>query len=304
MLRYATRRVAQGAFVVVGVLFVVFFVTRVIGDPVALMLPLEATAEQRAALRDSLGFSAPLYQQFVTFLGDAVRGDLGNSLRHNIPALPLVLGRLPATAYLAAVTMLIAIPTAILLGAIAAFKPGSFLDRIINGLSLGGVSVVDFWFGLMLILIFGVTLGWLPSGGYGTAQHVILPALALALRPIGRLSQLTRSAMVEEYAKPYIKMARAKGMPEHRVFFHALKNASIPIITLAGDDIADLAGGTVVIEFVFAWPGLGLLLLQSIGNRDIMLVQATALVIAVLVVLVNLVVDLTYAYLDPKIRYA
>lgn len=297
------RRAVQTAFVLAGVIAAVFFVVRVIGDPVAMMLPLEASPEAREALRAELGLDAPLMQQFWMYLTDIARGDLGNSVRHGIPALPMVLGRLPATIYLAAVTMLLAIPTAVLLGALAAYRPRSLADRAINTLSLGGVSAVDFWVGLMLALLFSVTLGWLPSSGFEGPEYVILPALALALRPVGRLSQLTRSALVEEYGKPYVKMARAKGISERRIFLHIIKNAGIPIVTLAGDDIADLAGGTVVVETVFAWPGLGLLLIQSIGQRDMVLVQATTLVIAVMVIVVNLLVDLTYSYLDPKVSY-
>jgi peptide/nickel transport system permease protein len=297
------RRAVQTAFVLAGVVAAVFFVVRVVGDPVALMLPVEASPEARDALRAELGLDAPVLHQFWAYLTDILRGDLGDSIRHGVPALPLVLGRLPATVYLAAVTMLLALPTAVLLGALAAYRPRSLADRSINVLSLGGVSAVDFWVGLMLALLFSVTLGWLPSSGYEGPEYVILPALALALRPIGRLSQLTRSALIDEYHKPYVKMARSKGISERRIFLHILKNAGIPIVTLAGDDIADLAGGTVVVETVFAWPGLGLLLIQSIGQRDLVLVQATTLVIAVMVIVVNLVVDLSYSYLDPKVKY-
>jgi len=243
--------------------------------------------------------------QFFTFLAGALRGDLGDSFWQKVPALDLVLSRLPATLLLAAATMAIALPSAIMLGALAVLKPGSWADRAVNVASLSGVSIVDFWLGLMLILIFSVQLGWLPTSGYGGVQYIILPAVVLAVSPLGRVAQITRSAMLDEMSKPYIRAARAKGMSRRQAIFrHGLKNAFVPIITMAGDETTSVLNGAVVIEAVFAWPGVGLLLIQAIQRRDLPLIESTVLVIAVLVIVTNVLVDIAYAYLNPRIRYS
>lgn len=286
------------------VLLIIFVISNLIGNPVALMLPTEATAEQRAALADSLGLTGPWYERFGSYLERVLSGTFGQSLWQDIPAMQLVLGRLPVTFYLAGVAFLISVPTAVIMGSVAAFKPRSIIDKVVNVTSLGGVSTVDFWAGLMLIMIFSVGLGWTRTGGFGPGlSYVILPALTLSFRAIGRIAQLTRSAMLDEYSKPYVRMARAKGMPEHRIFLHALKNAAIPVVTLSGDEFNHLLNGAIVVEVVFAWPGIGLLLLQAIERRDLFLIEATIAVIAVLAIVVNLFVDLLYTYLNPKISY-
>jgi len=234
-----------------------------------------------------------------------LRGDFGNSFWQQVPALELVLARLPATLLLAAATMAIALPSAILLGALAVLKPGSWADRLVNVASLSGVSVVDFWLGLMLILIFSVNLGWVPTSGYGGIEYIVLPALVLAASPLGRIAQITRTAMLDEMSKPYIRAARAKGMSRRQAIFrHGLKNAFVPIITMAGDETTSVLNGAVVVEAVFAWPGIGLLLIQAIQRRDLPLIEATVLVVAVLVIVVNMLVDFAYAYLNPRIRYS
>ena len=285
-------------------LAVVFIISNLIGDPVALMLPTEASAAQREALADSLGLSGSWFDRFVNYLQRVFSGTFGISLWQNVPALPLVLNRLPITFYLAGVAIAISLPTAVIMGSIAALKPRSIIDKFVNVASLSGVSTVDFWAGLMLIIIFSVGLGWTRTGGYGPGlEFVLLPALTLSFRAIGRIAQLTRSAMLDEYSKPYIRMARTKGMPEHRIFFHALKNAAIPIVTLSGDEFNHLLNGAIVVEVVFAWPGIGLLLLQAIDRRDLFLIEATVVTIAVLAIVINLLVDLAYTYLNPKISY-
>lgn len=298
------RRLAQGVFVLVGVLAVVFLVGNIIGDPVALMLPETASQAQIDAMRNELGFNDPLREQFMRFVVGAVQGDFGISLWQNVPALPLVLARLPATAYLAAVTIGIAFPVAIALGSIAALKPRSMVDRTVNVLALTGVSVVPFWLGLMLILVFPVMLGIGRTGGFGLSPaYVLLPALSLVFRIVGRLSQLTRSALLDEYSQSYIQLARAKGMPERRVLFHALKNAALPVVTMGGDETIQMANGTVVIETIFAWPGIGFLFIQAINRRDVFVLYACVFVIACMVVVLNLLVDIVYAFLNPKVRY-
>jgi peptide/nickel transport system permease protein len=283
---------------------VVFFVTHLVGDPASLMLRPEATEEQRQAVRDRLGLNDPLYVQFIRFVSGAVRGDFGDSIWQRVPALPIALDRLPATLYLASATLLLAVPLAILLGIVSAIRPGSFVDRAVTVVALTGVSTADFWLGLMLILVFAVRYGLLPTSGYGGLNFVLLPAIALAFRPLGRISQVVRSAMLDQFNQPYVTTARAKGLTERVVvYLHTLKNAAIPIATLIGDEAASLLNGAVVIETVFGWPGVGILLIQAIERRDLPLIEASVFVIAVMIVTVNLLVDLTYSFMDPRVRY-
>jgi peptide/nickel transport system permease protein len=302
--RYLLRRLLHSIFILLGLMIVVFFVTHMLGDPARLMLRPEATEEQVQALRESLGLNDPLYEQFGRYMSNLARGDFGDSLWQRVPALPIVLDRIPATLYLAGVTLLIAFPLAVVLGIVSAVRPRSLADRIVTVVSLGGVSTADFWIGLMLILFFAVQLGWLPTSGYGGLEYVVLPAIALALRPMGRISQVVRSAMLDEMSKQYMVTARAKGLKERTVVMsHALKNAFIPVVTLGGDEAAALLNGAVVIETLFGWPGVGILLIQAIERRDLPLIEAAVLAIAVMIVTVNLLVDLTYALLDPRVRY-
>ena len=275
-----------------------------LGDPARLMLRPEATEEQVQALRESLGLDDPIHVQFGRYMSNIFQGDFGDSLWQRVPALPIVIDRIPATLYLAGVTLVIALPLAVILGIISAVKPRSIADRIVTVISLTGVSTADFWLGLMLILLFAVQLGWLPTSGYGGPQYVILPALALAVRPMGRISQVVRSAMLDEMSKGYVTTARAKGLKQRAVLFsHTLRNAAIPIITLAGDEASVMLNGAVVIETLFGWPGVGVLLIEAIEKRDLPLIEASVIAIAVMIVTVNLLIDLTYTLLDPRVRY-
>jgi peptide/nickel transport system permease protein len=304
MTTYLLRRIIHSIGVTVVVLALVFLAGRVVGDPVRIVVGLEAEEARVQRVRDALHLNDPLPVQFGRFLAGAIRGDFGDSFWQKTPTLPLVLERLPATLYLAVVALLLIVPPAITLGAIAALKPRSISDRVINVVSLGGVSIVEFWLALMLILVFGVHLGWFRTSGYGGFRFIVLPALALAYKPLGRISQVTRSSMLDELRKPYIKAARAKGLSERRVVFtHALKNAAIPIITVSGDALASLLNGAIVIETVFGWPGIGLLTIQALERRDLPLVEATVFVVAVMVILTNLFVDIAYTYLNPRIRF-
>jgi peptide/nickel transport system permease protein len=301
---YLLRRLIHSIVVLLGLIVVVFFMTHLVGDPASLVLRPEATQEQREAVRERLGLNDPLPVQFGRFLSGAVRGDFGDSLWQRVPAMPVVLSRLPATLYLASVTLLLAVPLAILLGIVSAIRPRSLVDRVVTVVALGGVSTADFWLGLMLILLFAVRLGWLPTSGYGGLQFVLLPAIALAFRPLGRISQVVRSAMIDQFGQAYVTTARAKGLSERVVvYLHTLKNAAIPIVTLVGDEAASLLNGAVVIETVFGWPGVGILLIQAIERRDLPLIEAAVIVIAVMIVTVNLLVDLAYMLLDPRVRY-
>ena len=268
------------------------------------MLGVEASPSQRLRINEILGLNDPLPVQYWRFLSGALRGDFGDSFWQKTPTLPLVLSRLPATLYLTGVTFLIIVPLAITLGAIAALRPRSIADRLINVVALGGVSIVQLWLALMLILLFGVQIGWLRTSGYGGFEYAILPALALAYNPMGQISQLTRSAMIDELSKPYIKAARAKGLSETRVvFIHTLKNAAIPIVAIAGGILAVMLSGAVVVETIFAWPGVGLLTIQAFNNRDLPLVETTVFVLALLIIVTNFLVDIAYTYLNPRIRF-
>lgn len=299
------RRLFHSVIVLLGLVVAVFFFTHLLGDPARLMLRPEATPEQVEAVRGRLGLNDPLHEQFFRFIGGAIRGDFGDSIWQRAPALPIMLERLPNTLYLAGVTILVAIPLAALLGIVSALRPGSIIDRSSTVVALAGVSIADFWLGLMLILFFAVNLDWLPTSGFGGPQYVILPALALMVRPLGRISQVIRSSMLDQLGQPYVTTARSKGLSERVVVtLHAMKNAAIPSPTLIGDEMAALLNGAVVIETVFGWPGIGLLLIQAIERRDLPLIEACVFAIAVMIILANLLVDLAYTFFDPRIRYS
>lgn len=294
----------HSVLILAGLIVAVFFVTHMLGDPARLMLRPEASEEQYRALREQFGLDDPILVQFGRFIGDLARGDVGDSLWQRVPAMPIVLDRLPATLYLTSVTLAVAIPLALMLGIISAIRPRSIPDRIVTVVSLAGVCTADFWLGLMLILFFAVELGWVPTSGYGGLSFVILPAATLAVRPMGRISQVVRSAMLDEMSRPYIITARAKGLRERIVVMsHTLKNAAIPIVTLMGDEAAALLNGAVVIETLFGWPGVGILLIQAIEKRDLPLIEASVIVIAIMIISVNLLVDIIYTLIDPRVRY-
>lgn len=301
--RYIINRLGVSLVALAALLVLIFFASRVIGDPTLVMLPVDASESARRELRDALGLNDPILVQLLAFAKRALFEGFGESFRQGRPVMEIIFERLPNTAILATAALLISMPTAIALGSLAALKPRSWVDKVINVLSLGGVSVVDFWLALMLILAFAVWLGWLPTGGSGSFAHLVLPAVTLSFRTIGRVAQFTRSAMLDEYAKPYIKTARAKGMSERRVFLHAFKNAAVPLLTLTGDEANSLLNGSLVVETVFAWPGIGLLVIQAISNRDLVLIEACVFVLAMIVIVINLTVDLAYTYLNPRIRY-
>jgi len=301
MLRYLTRRIVHSVAVLVGVLVFVFFVVNMVGDPARLMLPPQAPHELYLDTRRELGLDDPILVQFWRSFSGWATGDFGDSIWQGVPALPLALSRLPATLLLTVVSLGFAIPLALALGSFSALRPGSALDRLLTTISLAGVSIADFWLGLMLILLVGVHLGWLPTSGFGGPAYIVLPALTLAMRPIGRIAQVARSALVEEMDKPYIITLRAKGMSEGAIVRqHALKNCAIPTITVCGDELVTFLNGAVVIETIFAWPGIGNLFIAAIERRDLPLILACVAVVSCLAILVNLLVDLSYSWLDPR----
>lgn len=306
MFQFIVRRLIYSVAVVVGVSVFVFIITHMLGDPARMMLPLEATDEEVEAFREAMGFNEPILTQFWHFATNAMRGDFGDSIWQREPAMDLVLERLPRTMQLVAVATLLSLVLAIPLGVLAALRPRSLLDRSCTVTSLIGVSLPDFWLGLILILIFAVQLGIFRTSGYGGWQFWVLPAITLAARSIGQITLITRSAMIDELCQPYMATARAKGLNERFVVVnHALRNATIPIITLSAWQIARMVAGlTVAVETVFAWPGVGLLAIQAIQWRDLPLIQADVFVVALVVVIINLILDILYGFFDPRIRFS
>jgi ABC-type dipeptide/oligopeptide/nickel transport system permease component len=300
---YVIRRLLQSVLVLFGVSVVVFLILHLTGDPAALLLPPDATAEDIARFRTAMGFDDPVTIQYLRFLKGALRGDFGESLRHGEPAMALVLERLPATFQLAGAALLLALLLAIPAGIISAVKRNTTPDYVSTVGALLGQAMPTFWLGIMLILVFSVRLNWLPSSGRGGLEHLILPAVTLGLFTTARITRLTRSGMLEVLGQDYIRTARAMGMSERPVVWkHALKNASIPIVTIVGIELGTLLGGSVITETIFAWPGVGRLSVQAIFNRDYPVVQAAVFLLASTFVIVNFLVDLVYTYLDPRIR--
>jgi peptide/nickel transport system permease protein len=304
MLRFLLKRILHSAIVVIGVTAVVFVATRLVGDPVSVILPMDATDEQRQLMAHQLGLDRPILEQLVEFLHGVVTFDLGRSLWQDRPAMTIVVERLPHTLALVGAAIALAVSIGVSLGVMASLKPGRIADRITVVLSLAGLSMPQFWLGLLLIVLFAVELRWLPSSGADEAQHVILPAITLALPSIGRIAMITRSTMIDEMNRLYIRTAEAKGLAQARIVgVHAAINAAIPVLTLASWElIRMLAGYAVVVETVFAWPGLGFLAIQSIERQDLVLLQAIVLTVAFIVVSLTFLTDLAYKAIDPRIE--
>ena len=301
---YVLRRLLLTLPVLLGIVVITFMLTRLSGDPTDLILPPNATDEARAAFREVHGLDRPLLEQFLTFAGKALVGDFGASLRFQQPAMQLVLERLPATAELAAATMAIALLIGIPAGVVAANRRGTAADASIRAIMLLGQAVPSFFLGVLGIIIFAVWLRWLPTGGRGTWAQLVLPATTLAFNLVALIARVTRSCMLDVLKQDYVRTARAKGVWEGRVIWlHALRNAFIPVLTVIGLQVGLLLGGVVVTETIFSWPGVGRLAIQAIYARDFPVVQAVVFVFAFTFVLVNLIVDLLYAALDPRIGY-
>jgi peptide/nickel transport system permease protein len=301
---YIARRLLLTLPVLIGILFITFFLTHLSGDPTDLLLPQNVTEEARAAFRAANGLDQPLWIQFFDFSRKAVFGDFGQSLRFQQPAMSLVLERLPATAQLAAATMLLAIVIGIPAGVVAAVYRNTNVDVSIRGIMLLGQAVPSFYLGVVGIIVFAVGLRWFPTGGSGTLAHLVLPATTLAFNLVALLARVTRSSMLDVLNQDYVRTARAKGVHEAWVIWlHALRNAFIPVLTVIGLQVGLLMGGVVVTETIFSWPGVGRLAIQAIYARDFPVVQAVVFLFAVIFVFVNLIVDLLYAALDPRIGY-
>jgi peptide/nickel transport system permease protein len=300
---YLLRRFLQSVLVLFGVSFVVFGILFLTGDPALVLLPPDASLEDIARFRKEMGFDRPFLVQYGRFLYGAVRGDFGQSVRHGEPAFDLVMERMPATFELSGAALVIALCLAIPAGIVSAVRRNSVLDYFSTVVALLGQSMPTFWLGIMLILLFSVQLNLLPSSGRGGWQHMLLPAVTLGLFTTARITRLTRSGMLEVLNQDYIRTARAKGVANPPVVWkHALKNAAIPIVTIVGIELGTLLGGSVITETIFAWPGVGRLSVQAIYNRDYPVVQAAVFTLSATFVLVNLIVDVLYTYLDPRIR--
>ena len=305
MLTYLLRRILIAVPTLLGVVLLVFLRVRLApGDPAILLAGEFATPETLEAIRTRYGLDRPLPEQFALYLGALLQGDLGESARSRRPVLEELKTYFPNTVVLATAAILVALATGIPLGILAALRQGSWLDLGVMVLALLGVSMPVFWFGLLAILIFSVELGWFPVAGKGTLAHLVLPAVTLGINATALLARMTRGTLVEVLSQDYIRTARAKGLAERVVIFkHALRNALIPVVTVAGLEFGSLLAGAVITETIFAWPGLGQLLVGSILSRDYPVVQGAVLLVAFTFTLVNLMVDLLYAWIDPRVRY-
>lgn len=303
MVRTIAVRLAQAVPALVGVSLIAFILLQLSGDPSYTLLPPEATDEQRAAFRQSYGLDQPLPIQYLRYVGRLIQGDLGTSFSYREPALSVVFRRFPNTLQLALIAIILAIVIAVPLGVLAAVNRGTVVDRMTMLIALVGQSVPTFWLGMLLVLVFAVGLRWLPASGQGSVANFVLPTVTLTVWIIALLARLTRSEMLEVLNQDYLRTARAKGLHEWAIVIrHGLRNASIPIATVIGLQFGGLMGGAVMTEMIFAWPGLGTLILDSILKKDYPVVLAGIWVVALSFIAINLLIDIVYTYLDPRLR--
>jgi peptide/nickel transport system permease protein len=302
---FLLRRLWQSAILLVVVTVLVFLIVLMTGDPIRALVPIDAAPADVENIRHQFGLDQPVWVQYLLFVQHAATGDLGQSFKFREPAMGLVLERLPITAILAVTSLAWATAVAVPLGVLAARRRGQFWDHLATGVSMLTVCIPSFWLAIVLILFFAGQLRWLPASGADGPRNLLLPALTLGAPTLGLLTRVSRATMLEELRRGYLVTARAKGLAERVVLYrHALRNALIPIVTVLGLQLGALLGGSVIIETVFAWPGAGWLLIQAIGARDLPLLRANVLVIALTFVAINTLTDLLYAYLNPRIRYA
>jgi peptide/nickel transport system permease protein len=305
MLRYIAGRCGQALATTFGVLTIVFVVMRLSGDPTLLLVPEGATAEQIAQLRHELGFDRPLLVQYAGYLNDLAHLDLGESLVQRLPVSTIVGERLPYTLALAAAALLVSLGIGIPAGIVMAVRRGTWLERALAVVVLAGQSLPTFWSGILMILFFGVMLGWLPTSGADSALSVIMPAVALGALTMSTFARMTRIAVIDELSRDYVVAARARGLSlGGAVVAHVLRNAAIPVVTVAALEIGNLLAGAVIVETVFAWPGIGQLAVQAISARDFLVVQAVVLFVSVVFISMSLLADIAYAVIDPRIRLA
>lgn len=303
MAGYLLRRLLHSLIALWGVLSIVFLLLHLSGDPALLMIPQGATRQDLERLRQDMGLDRPLAVQYGFFLWNALHGDFGRSFLQRQPALGLVLDRVPATLQLALASLLLSVVVGVTAGVVSAWKRGSWWDRGAMALALVGQATPSFWLGIMLILVFALWLKWLPSSGYGSPQQLVLPSLALGGLSMATISRITRSSLLEVLGQEYVKVARAKGLQERTVLFrHAMRNAAIPVVTLVALELGVLLSGAIIVETIFAWPGIGRLAIDAILARDFPVVQATVFLASVIYIAINLLTDLLYTVLDPRIR--
>ncbi|CDZ29773.1 ABC transporter permease [Neorhizobium galegae] len=303
MLRYAVERLIQAIIAIFGVLTIVFVVMHLSGDPTLLLVPQDASAEMIAQLRSQLGFDRPIWVQYLEYLGGLAHFDFGISVVQRVPAFDIVISRVPYTAMLAAGALVVAIGMGIPAGIIMATRRGGWLERLLTAIVVTGQSVPTFLSGIVLIFFFGVTLRWLPTSGSGDFASLIMPSLALGAISMSTFARMTRISIIDELGKDYVRAGRARGLSLGSVVFrHVLRNAAIPVITIAALEIGNLLAGAVIVETVFAWPGIGQLAIQSIQSRDFLVVQVIVLLISFVYVLTSVIADFVYALVDPRIR--
>jgi len=302
---YLVRRLAFSLTAMLGVITIVFALLHVTGDPAALLVTQDATRQDMERIRHAYGLDQPLSVQYARFVERVVRGDLGYSYRQDVPVTELIAGHLGATFELALASLAVAIVLGVALGMAAAVRRGSGIDAAAMTVALFGTSMPSFWLGLLLIIVFGVKLGWLPVSGYGGLDHLIMPAFVLGGFYAAQVSRLTRTSLLEVLDQDYIRTGRAKGLRAHVVLFkHALRNAALPVLTVLGLSFGQMLGGAVVVESIFAWPGMGRLAVQAVLGRDFPVVQGAAITGAAVFLAVNLTVDLVYGWVDPRLRSA
>ncbi len=303
MIAFILKRFAQGLLVLIGVSFATFIVAHLSGDPVELMARENATLEDKQDLREFLGLDRPLAEQYLSFVTGALQGDLGYSFVQRAPVTDLIAERLPATLLLAAAGFLLALAIAIPLGILSALKHNTGWDIAITSVAMIGQAAPGFWIGLMLVVLFAVEWQLLPVSGSGTPAHLVLPALTLALQSSARLTRLVRASVLEVLSADYIRTARSKGLRERSVLFiHAFRGAMIPVVTMAGLELAELVSGAFITETIFAWPGVGRLAVNAVAQRDFPVIQGVVLLAAVFFVVINFLVDLLYVVIDPRVR--
>lgn len=300
---YVLGRLGSGLVVIFLALTAVFFMLRLSGDPVLLFAPMDTSKTDIEAIRERMGFNDPIPVQYARFMTDAVQGDFGESTRERRPAIEVVLERLPATLQLGGLAFLISIVVGIPLGILSATRHGSIWDKLARVIAVLGQAIPGFWLGLLLMLFFAVRLNWLPTSGRGGLSHLILPAVTLSALSIARYARLTRSTMLDVLGQDYMRTARAKGLSGNVILWrHALKNASVSLITMTGLEIGRLIEGAVIVEQVFAWPGMGRVTVQALLNRDFAVVMAAVVLFAAMYTLANLLADLAYGWVNPQVK--
>jgi peptide/nickel transport system permease protein len=301
---FLLRRLGHGLVSILGASLVIFVISRLSGDPITLLLPPDAPPEVIAAARGELGLDLPLWRQYLIFLGHAVQGDFGQSYRWQMPAIDLVLERLPATIELACAGLLFSVALAVPLGVLSAVRRGGWIDVAGRVLAMLGQAMPNFWVGLLLILVFAIHLGWLPAFGRGGPEHLIMPAIALGWYPVAAQTRIVRSAMLDVLESDHIRLSRALGTPERLIIWkYAFRNAAVPLLTMLGVYFAAMLGGAFIVEVIFAWPGVGRTVVEAVFSRDFPVVQAGVLLSSILFVLSTLLVDLSYGLVDPRIRH-